>query len=77
MNKITHPLNRGMQGPPVADLRNALQVLLAQALILANDEGARRELAAALRRELERQSFSDATRKVVSVFQRERTCSPV
>jgi hypothetical protein len=72
MNKIYHPLNRGMQGPPVADLHNALQLLLDRALILANDDGARRELAAALRRELERQSFGEATGKLVSVFQRER-----
>jgi hypothetical protein len=76
MNKITHPLNRGTQGPPVADLHNALQVLLDRALILANEEGARRELAAALRPELERQSFGDATGKVVSVFQRERHLQP-
>jgi hypothetical protein len=76
MNKISHPLNRGMQGPPVADLHNAMQVLLERALILANDEAARRELAAALRRELERQSFGKATGKVVSVFQRERRLQP-
>ncbi len=72
MNKITHPLKRGMKGPRVADLHNALQVLLDRALMLANDEGARRKLTAALRRDLARQAYGAATAKVVSVFQQER-----
>ncbi|WAI00934.1 hypothetical protein [Methanogenium organophilum] len=76
MNKIAYPLNQGMQGPPVADLHNAMQVLLERSLILANDEAARRELAAALRRDRDRQSFNRATGKLVSVFQREWRLQP-
>jgi hypothetical protein len=76
MSTITFPLTRGMQGRQVADLHNALQVLLDRALIRANDEGARRELAAALRRDLAQQSYGEATEKVVSVFQEERRLQP-
>ena len=76
MNRITYPLNRGMQGPPMADLHKEMQVLLERALILANDEGARRELAAALRRDLAQQSYGEATGKLVSLFQRERRLQP-
>ncbi|MGE3163992.1 MAG: neuraminidase-like domain-containing protein [Planctomycetota bacterium] len=76
MNKITHPLNRRSPGPQVADLHDALQVLLDRALILANDEGARREAAAALRRDLPRQSYGEATANLVSIFQRERHLQP-
>jgi hypothetical protein len=76
MNKITFPLNRRVQGPQVADLHIALQALLDRALLLPNDEAARGELAAALRGELERQSFGEATGKLVSVFQRERHLQP-
>lgn len=76
MNKITFPLNRRVQGPQVADLHGALQALLDRALILANDEGARREAAAALQRDLPQQSYGQATGKLVSVFQRERSLQP-
>lgn len=76
MNKITFPLNQPMQGPQVGDLQNALQVLLDRAAILANDEGARRELATALRRDHAQQSYGEATGKLVSVFQRERHLQP-
>src|SRR5688500_6302401 len=76
MNKITFPLNLGMQGLPVADLQDALQVLLDRGVILANDEPARRELALALKPEREGQTYRDATGKVVSIFQRERSLQP-
>lgn len=76
MNKITFPLNRRVQGPQVADLHGALQALLDRALILANDEGARREATAALRRDLPQQFYGEATGKLVSVFQRERHLQP-
>lgn len=72
MNKITHPLNRRIQGPQVADLHTALQVLLDRPLILANDEGARRELTADLRRDIPRQSYGPATERLVRAFQEER-----
>ena len=38
-------------------------------LILPNDEGARRELAAGLTRDRAQQSYDSATRKLVSIFQ--------
>jgi|GEM_PF-6646994 len=76
MNKITFPLKRRMQGPPVADLQDALQVCLDRRVLLHNDEGARRELAAALSRERPEQTYGDATAKAVSVFQRERRLQP-
>ena len=72
MNKISHPLNRLSQGLHVSDLHNVLQMLLDRALIFANDERARREAAAALRRDLQQQSYGEATGKLVSVFQEER-----
>ena len=40
-----------MQGPEVADLQAALQLLLDRGVILRDEEGARRELSAALQRE--------------------------
>ena len=76
MNRITHPLSRGTQGPPVADLHSALQALLDRAAILENDESARHKAAAALRRDLPRQSYGEATEKLVSIFQKERRLQP-
>ncbi|MCL6542209.1 MAG: hypothetical protein K6T87_16760 [Roseiflexus sp.] len=51
MNKITFPLKRQMQGPKVADLQDALKLLLDRGLILGQDEGVRRNLLAALQPE--------------------------
>jgi len=72
MNMVSSPLNRGTQGREVANLQAALQALLERAAILSGDEGTRRELAIALRREAERQSYGDATARVVGLFQREQ-----
>ncbi|HJS24983.1 MAG TPA: hypothetical protein VJ751_11565, partial [Pyrinomonadaceae bacterium] len=72
MNKIIFPLQRGMTSPAVADLQAALQTLLDRALILANDEGARRELSTALSGERANQTFGSATRRLVAFFQEER-----
>jgi hypothetical protein len=72
MNKIIFPLKRQMQGPRVADLQDALTLLLERGLILGQDEGARRELLAALRPERDRQTYGDVTAKLVSIFQKER-----
>ncbi|MCL6542207.1 MAG: hypothetical protein K6T87_16750 [Roseiflexus sp.] len=72
MNKITFPLRRQMQGSKVADLQDALKLLLDRGLILREDEGARRELLVALRPERDRQSYDDVTARLVSMFQRER-----
>ncbi|HEY6409501.1 MAG TPA: carboxypeptidase-like regulatory domain-containing protein [Ktedonobacteraceae bacterium] len=76
MNKITFPLKPGMQGPAVADLQDALQLCLERGPILANDEGTRRELSAALKRERVEQIYGDATGKLVSIFQTERNQQP-
>lgn len=72
MNRITFPLKPGMQGAAVADLQDVLQLVLDRAVILANDEGYRRELSTALRYERAEQVYKDATAKTVSVFQGER-----
>jgi hypothetical protein len=56
----------------VGDLQAALQLLLDRGIILLNDESGRRELSAALQREPAKQSYSSATRKLVSIFRNER-----
>ena len=71
MNKITFPLKQRMQGPAVADLQDALQLLLDRSVLLANDEAARRELMAALKRERVGQTYGPATSQLVGKFQQE------
>ncbi|SMQ78430.1 Putative peptidoglycan binding domain-containing protein [Bacillus sp. OV166] len=71
MNKIIFPLKPGTQGPSVGDLQTVLLLLLDRAMILSNDEGARRELSTILKRELADQIYKDVTAKVVSIFQEE------
>ena len=72
MNKITFPLKRDMQGAAVADLQDALLAFLDRGVVLAGDEGARRELSEALKRERIARKFGSATLKLVSTFQDER-----
>src|SRR5882672_3416062 len=72
MNKITFPLKPQTKGPEVADLQDALRQLLERSAVLRDNEGTRQELAKALQKERETQSFGDATRKLVSIFQKER-----
>jgi len=72
MNKITFSLKRQMHGPQVADLQDALKFLLERGLILGQDEGARRELLAALSAERDRQTYGRITAKLVGIFQEER-----
>ena len=72
MKNITFPLKPQMRGPEVADLQEALRQLLERSAVLRDDERARRGLAATLQREGETQTFGDATRKVVAIFQKER-----
>mgnify|MGYP001562357018 CR=1 FL=1 len=40
MNKITFPLKQRMQGAAVADLQDALQLLLDRGVLLRDDEAA-------------------------------------
>ncbi|CAH1073230.1 neuraminidase-like domain-containing protein [Candidatus Nitrotoga sp. 1052] len=72
MNKITFSLNDRMTGAVVADLQDALQQILERGVILRDDEGTRRELAAALQRERAEQTYGSATRKLVGIFQESR-----
>jgi len=72
MNKIAFPLKPRMNGPKVGDLQAALQLLLERAVILANDEGARREWSTALKRERVEQIYGDATGKLVSSFRHQQ-----
>ena len=72
MNKIIFPLKLRMNSPAVGDLQDALQLLLDRGVILANDEGTRRELTAVLLRERAAQTYGSGTRKLVSIFQEER-----
>jgi hypothetical protein len=71
MNKITYPLRRRMKRPEVVDLQDALQLLLDRGMLLADDEGLRRELSTALRNERAQQTFGGATGKLVGRFQKE------
>lgn len=71
MNKIIYPLRFSAQGPTIADLHNGLRLLLEQGLLLRDDEGAQRELVQALRTEQERQTYAEATAKLVAIFQEE------
>lgn len=72
MNKIVSPLKPDMHGSTVADLQDGLLFLLDKGLLLRENDGARRELAAALKQERERQAFAGATGKLVGMFQKER-----
>jgi peptidoglycan hydrolase-like protein with peptidoglycan-binding domain len=76
MNKITFPLKRQMRGPQVADLQDALKLLLERGLLFADDEGARRELLPALQRERAEQLYGNATAKLVARFQEEHRLQP-
>jgi peptidoglycan hydrolase-like protein with peptidoglycan-binding domain len=69
MNKITFLLNSGMYGPAVADLQDALQLFLAQAVILDQDEPARGVLSESLKTERAEQLYGRATSQLVSIFQ--------
>lgn len=71
MNKIIFPMELSVQGPSVADLQDGLRLLLDRNLLLRDNEDARRELAQALKQERERQTFADATAKLVGIFQKE------
>ena len=72
MSPIAFPLKLQMQGPRVADLQDALRQALDRRALLANDEGARGELLAALGPERGHQTYGDVTAKLVAVFQGER-----
>lgn len=62
-----------MTSPEVADLQDALRLLINQRVLLANDQTAARELARLLTQERATQTFGRATSKLVSNFQREQS----
>lgn len=68
MNKIVFPLKLRMKGPEVGDLQVALQLLMDKGGLLADDEGVRRELSAALKPERAKQTYGAATRKLLSTL---------
>jgi peptidoglycan hydrolase-like protein with peptidoglycan-binding domain len=76
MQRIIAPLQSGDRGPAVANLQDALQLFLDRGIFLANDAGTRQELSTVLRRERAEQSYQDATRKLVSIFQEEQQIQP-
>ena len=72
MNKITFPLNSRMQGSAVADLQDALQLLLDRGAILADNERARRVLSEDLKPERAEQTYGQVTYSLVRTFQSEK-----
>ena len=57
MNKIVFPLKPDMQGPKVADLQDAMLLLLERGVILGDDVGAREKLTVSLKDERVEQSL--------------------
>lgn len=73
MNKITFPLKQRTQGAAVADLQEALQLLLDRSVILASVDAAWRELSEAFKCERVMQTYGASIRKPVSLFQEGRS----
>jgi Tc toxin complex TcA C-terminal TcB-binding domain/Neuraminidase-like domain/Salmonella virulence plasmid 28.1kDa A protein len=76
MQRIIAPLQVNDRGVTVANLQAALQLFLDRGVLLINDVGARQEIAAVLKREHAKQTYGEATRKLVSVFQEEQQIRP-
>jgi len=76
MNRIIFPLEAGGQGPEVADLQAALQLLLDRGVILPDDEGARREVSAMLQSERAERTYDGITPELVRIFQEENRLRP-
>jgi hypothetical protein len=68
MKPITSPLRPGDQGPEVANLQEALALLLNRQVIQI-DPGVRQELLSILATETQTQAYRDATAKSVGLFQ--------
>jgi hypothetical protein len=73
MNRIIFPLEPQMQGPEVADLQVALQLLLDRVVILQDNEGTRHELSTALQHERAEQIYGGISRLTKRVCQRRIT----
>lgn len=72
MNKITFPLKQLMSGSSVADLQDALNMLLKRKALLASNETSRRKLSEKLFRERQDQTYGPVTKKLVAIFQKEQ-----
>lgn len=72
MNKIIFPLTSDAEGEAVADLQDLLQLCLDKKILLPDDEDARKQLAAKLKRERAKQFYGKATSELVGVFQKEQ-----
>lgn len=71
MNTITFPLKRGMHGSKVADLQEALQVLLDRELIKFDNVAAQKIIRQFIR-ERDKQTFLDGTATLVAMFQKDQ-----
>ena len=70
MKAISYPLKLKSQGPTVADLHNALQLLIDKKAIRLEDN--RQKLQTQLRAERTLQSYGAATKELVAIFQKSR-----
>ena len=69
MTGIIIPLEKKAKGKEVADLQDVLQQMLDRGALLPGNDKKRRELAEALKRERVEQVFSEATQRLVRIFQ--------
>lgn len=76
MNQVQFPIRPGSAGSAPVALHDGLQQLLDCALLLAQDELARRQLGAGLAGERLAKTYGDATRALVSKFQAEHGLEP-
>lgn len=71
MNRIVFPLEPQMQGPKVADLQAALQLLLDGRVTLSDADGARSVLSEALKSERAEQVYGGSTSRMIGTFREE------
>jgi len=76
MNRIVYPLKMQMSGAAVADLQAALQVLLENKLLLANDSITSDELSSLLKTEALQEYYDGVTAKLIAIFQQENQLTP-
>lgn len=72
MQLIIATIKPGDRGPNVANLQDALQLLLDRNVLLSGEEAARRRASAALKQERAEHIFNEVTYKLVGIFQGEQ-----
>lgn len=72
MQFIIATIKPGDSGPTIANLQDALQLLLDRNVLLPGEEAARRRASTALKQERVDQIFSEVTYKLVGIFQAEQ-----